>query len=92
MGGFFGLELPDFNNFPYQESPDCVYLSSGRAAFECLLANMPKPDCLWAPRFLCDTMLQAPARLGITVRRYECTEQLTPVLPDAGAQLLSLDG
>lgn len=90
MGGFFGLELPDFNNFPYQESPDCVYLSSGRAAFECLLANMPKPDCLWAPRFLCDTMLQAPARLGITVRRYECTEQLTPVLPDAGAQDLVL--
>lgn len=86
MGGFFGLELPDFNSFPYPESPNCAYVSSGRAAFECILANMPKPDCLWMPRFLCDTMLQAPARLGITVRRYECTEQLTPILPDAGEQ------
>jgi hypothetical protein len=84
MGGFFGLELPDFNSFPYQEGPHCAYLSSGRAAFECILANMPGSSCLWAPQFICDTMLQAPARLGIPVRRYECTEQLTPVLPDVG--------
>lgn len=90
MGGFFGLELPDFNNFPYPEGPDCVYLSSGRAAFECILANMPEPVCLWAPRFICDTMLQAPARLGIPVRRYDCTEQLTPILPDAGRNELVL--
>lgn len=85
MGGFFGLELPDFNNFPYREGPDCAYVSSGRAAFECILSNMPKPDRLWAPRFLCDTMLQAPARLGIPVRRYDCTEQLIPVLPETGS-------
>ena len=84
MGGFFGLELPDFNNFPYPEGPNCAYVSSGRAAFECILANMPKPECLWAPCFLCDTMLQAPARLGITIRRYEYTEQLEPIPPDAG--------
>ena len=90
MGGFFGLELPDFNNFPYQESPNCAYVSSGRAAFECILSNMPRPDKLWAPRFLCDTMLQAPKRLGISVHRYDCTEQLIPILPDAGAHDLVL--
>ena len=86
MGGFFGLELPDFNNFPYQEGPQCAYVSSGRAALACLLENMPVPACLWVPDFLCDTMLQAPVRLGIPVRRYECTEQLAPVLPEAGEQ------
>ena len=86
MGGFFGLELPDFNNFPYQEGPQCAYVSSGRAALACLLENMPVPACLWAPDFLCDTMLQGPARLGIPVRRYECSEQLAPVLPEASEQ------
>lgn len=90
MGGFFGLELPDFNNFPYQESLNCAYVSSGRAAFECLLCNMSRPDNLWVPRFLCDTMLQAPDRLGIPVQRYDCTKQLAPILPDNGEQDLIL--
>ena len=82
MGGFFGLELPEFDNFPYREGPCCAYLSSGRAAFECLLMNVPRPACVWAPRFLCDTMLQATARLGIPVKRYACTAQLAPILPE----------
>lgn len=82
MGGFFGLELPVFDNFPYREGSCCAYLSSGRAAFECLLMNIPRPACVWAPRFLCDTMLQAPARLGIPVKRYACTAQLAPILPE----------
>lgn len=81
MGGFFGLELPDYGNFPYAESPNCVYLSSGRAAFEILLRNMPRPARLWMPRFICDTVLQAPARLGIPVLRYSCTGQLEPLIP-----------
>lgn len=84
MGGFFGLELPDYHNFPYQEGPHCAYLSSGRAAFECLLCNMPRPERILAPRFICDTMLQAPARLGLPVQRYDCTEQLSPILPEVG--------
>lgn len=84
MGGFFGLELPDFNNFPYREAPHCAYVSSGRAAFECVLRNMPRPAKILAPRFICDTMLQAPARLGIPVQRYDCTEQLIPILPEIG--------
>ena len=82
MGGFFGLELPEFDNFPYREGPCCAYLSSGRASFECLLMNIPRPACIWAPRFLCDTMLQAPARLGIPVKRYACTGQLAPIMPE----------
>lgn len=85
MGGFFGLELPEHGNFPYEEGPRCAYVSSGRAAFECLLRNMPEPDCLWVPRFICDTVLEVPARLGIPVKRYNCTGQLAPILPEAEA-------
>lgn len=90
MGGFFGLELPDYNNFPYREAPHCAYLSSGRAAFECLLLNMPRPEKILVPRFICDTMLQGPTRLGIPVQRYDCTEQLTPILPEVGERDLVL--
>lgn len=80
-GGFFGLELPDYGNFPYTEGPCCAYLNSGRAALECLLSHMPRPACLYVPRFICDTVLEAPARLGIPVRRYNCTPRLAPILP-----------
>lgn len=90
MGGFFGLELPEYGNFPYAEGPACAYVSSGRAAIECLLRNMPTPDCIWVPRFLCDTVLEAPARLGIPVKRYGCTRQLAPLLPAVGANELVL--
>ena len=82
MGGFFGLELPEYGNFPYPESPCCAWLSSGRAAFECLLGNIPRPECIWIPRFICNTVLQAAEHLNIPVCRYSCTAQLEPILPD----------
>lgn len=81
IGGFFGLELPVYDNFPHRESPCCAYVNSGRAAFECLLGSMPRPTRLWVPRFICDTVLQAPERLGIPVARYGCTPELVPRLP-----------
>lgn len=90
MGGFFGMELPEFGNFPYPETPHCAYLSSGRAAFECLLRNMPEPGSIWVPRFICDTVLEAPARLNIPIKRYNCTEQLSPILPETSADELVL--
>ncbi|MBR1982529.1 MAG: hypothetical protein IKA23_07250 [Akkermansia sp.] len=81
MGGFFGLELPEFHNFPYQESAGCAFVNSGRAALEVLLLNRPRPARLWVPHYICDTVLQAPARLEIPVSRYSCTEALAPILP-----------
>ena len=90
MGGFFGLELPEYGNFPYPESPCCAWLSSGRAAFECLLRHMPRPERLWIPRFICDTVLQAAERLNIPVARYSCTAQLEPVLPESAPNDLVL--
>lgn len=82
MGGFFGLELPDYDNFPYPEGACCAYVSSGRAALECLLRQMPRPARLRVPRFICDTVLQAPEHLGIPVSRYGITEQLCPELSE----------
>lgn len=90
MGGFFGLELPEYDNFPYREGPCCTYTNSGRAAFECLLRNMPRPSRIWIPRFICDTMLQAPERLQIPIERYECDYQLHPILPEIGEDELVL--
>lgn len=90
MGGFFGLELPEYGNFPYPESACCAYVNSGRAAFECLLQNMPRPERIWIPRFICNTVLQAPQRLRIPVERYGINEQLQPELPPAGRNDLVL--
>lgn len=90
MGGFFGLELPSYNNFPYAEGPGCACVSSGRAAFELLLRHMPRPDKIWIPRYICNTVLQAPQRLGIPIAYYSCTDQLVPELPPAGANDLVL--
>ena len=84
MGGFFGLELPVYNNFPYEESPCCAFVNSGRAAFECLLQNMPRPARVWVPRFICNTVLEALEHLGISVCRYSCDAQLAPELPEIG--------
>ncbi len=90
MGGFFGLELPFYGNFPHVEDPCCAYVNSGRAAFELLLRHMPRPERLWIPRFICDTVLQAPRRLNIPVERYSCTLQLEAQLPAIGKHDLVL--
>ena len=81
-GGFMGLELPLCGNFPHAESPCCAWVGSGRAALWVLLRHLPRPRRLLVPRFMCDTVLQAPARLGIPVARYACDDQLRPLLPD----------
>lgn len=91
MGGSFGAELPLYNNFPYTESSGCALLSSGRAALECLLNNMPRPRRVLIPRFICDTVTEPLLRMGLTIVRYEVTEQLEPCPPtdvDSGDLLL----
>ena len=88
IGAFFGLELSpttglgEGGNFPYAESPCCAWVSSGRAAFECLLRSMPRPRRVFVPRFTCDTVLEPLHRLGLPVLRYELTEDWLPLLPE----------
>lgn len=91
MGGSFGAELPRYNNFPYTESSCCALLSSGRAALECLLSNMPRPQRVLLPRFICDTVTEPLLRMGLPIVRYQNTEQLAPCPPsdiDSGDLLL----
>jgi len=90
MGGFFGLECGGSYALPYAESPCCAYLSSGRAALECLLRSMPggvgNLRRALVPHFCCDTVLQPFHRLGIAVERYAVSDDLRPLPPDdAGA-------
>lgn len=82
IGGIFGLETPSATpSFPYAESPCCAYVSSGRAALECLLHNMPRPRCVWVPRMACDTLLEPLQRMGLPAARYGCDAQFRPLLP-----------
>ncbi len=82
IGGFFGLELAAGTPCPHAEGPCCAWLSSGRAAFECLLRGYPADlRRVHVPRFTCDTVLEPLQRLGLSYSRYACTEQLEPLLP-----------
>lgn len=81
MGGAFPPEWPDHNNFPHTESPGCAMLHSGRAAFECLLCNMPRPHRVLVPRYVCDTVLEPLTRLHLPVERYPVNGQLAPCPP-----------
>ena len=82
IGGFFGLDVPNYGNFPYAESAHCAWLCSGRAAFECLLRSMPRPSRVWVPQYTCDTVLQPLHRMQLPVLRYELDEEWMPMLPD----------
>lgn len=91
MGGAFGLELPCYNNFPYSESAGCAWLSSGRAALECILRSIPRPRRVLVPRYVCNTILQPMERLGIPIARYAIGDNLEPLPPadaDTGDLLL----
>ncbi len=83
IGGAFGLELPTYNNFPHPENPGCVWLNSGRAALECLLHHMPRPQRVLVPLMVCNTVLEPIIRLGLPIIRYSISEQLAPILPQA---------
>lgn len=86
IGGCFGLELGQGSDFPHPERERCAWLSSGRAAFECLLHSMPRPARVWVPQFTCDTILQPLRRMGLPVRRYELTPEWMPNLPEAARE------
>lgn len=92
MGGFFGTETTQGGHgLPYAEGECCAYVSSGRAALECLLRSMPRPRRVLVPRFCCDTVLQPMQRLGLPVVRYGVDDALRPLPPqDAGAEDLLL--
>lgn len=85
MGGAIAVQPltgPDDAAPLYPESEHTLWVSSGRAAFECILRCLPyTPHRAWVPRFMCNTVLEPLARLRIPVVRYAVDAQLHPVLP-----------
>lgn len=84
MGGAIPVQAlpPQAGVFPYPESATTMWVSSGRAAFDCILRSLPtEPQQVWVPRFICNTVLEPLARLRIPVKRYEVDAQMHPILP-----------
>lgn len=84
MGGFFGLELPEYNNFPLVESDFCAFTNSGRTALACILDNLPRPRRIYIPRYICHTLAEPLA--DFNTETYGCRSDLSPILPDDAQQ------
>lgn len=85
MGGIFGLELAEYDNFPYRESSSCAFVNSGRTALACILDNLPRPRRVFLPLFSCDTLREPLHEFPCSY--YSCGENLAPIIPgDAGEE------
>lgn len=78
IGGYFGLELPDYGDL----YPDSIKFQSARAAIRAAL------ECngithVMMPAYLCESINKAAVDAGMTVETYELNEYLYPKnLPD----------
>lgn len=66
IGGYFELELPREQGFYY---PDALKYQSARAAFYDLLLYV-KPQKVWMPYYICDSMLAPLKKLDIEICFY----------------------
>jgi hypothetical protein len=71
IGGYFELELPHTRTQVY---PGAVRVQSGRSAFLVLL-RAAKPDRVWMPRYVCDTMYAPLREAGIEYLEYSIDER-----------------
>ncbi len=78
IGGFFGLELPYFGNFPLRDIG--IPVGSGRQALELILRNIKEINVLRIPHFICPTVLEPLKRLGIKTKLYSLDDSLNPIL------------
>lgn len=72
IGGFIGLETAGAPGRQYHETPA---LSTGRACLRHILQHI-KPDKVWLPFYVCDTVLQPLHELGIAYHFYRLDEAL----------------
>lgn len=66
IGGYFGLDIPKGDGFPYN---DAYKYQSARAAFYALLLAV-KPERVWMPRYICDSMLSPLYKADIEICFY----------------------
>lgn len=77
IGGYFGFDLNDTNQFPY---PLAKKYCSARAAFYDLVRNLGI-QAIWMPKFICDTMLKPLELLNISIKFYDINEDFFPLFP-----------
>ncbi len=78
IGGFFGLELPGYGNFPQWHPGRSVAVNSGRSALEYILRRLGKVGRVYVPLYTCRTVLEPMKRLHIPVIPYRIDERLEP--------------
>ena len=75
IGGFFGLELPEYGNFCTQHPGGSR--GPGRRA-EYILRRLGDVRCVRVPLYTCRTVVETMERLGIPVITYRIDERLEP--------------
>ncbi|MEM8571456.1 MAG: hypothetical protein AAGG56_11150 [Pseudomonadota bacterium] len=73
LGGYFGLDLPEFT-LPFG---DFVAVQSGRAAMHAAL-KASGWQTVYAPSYICDSILLAAKTAGLNVALYDLDERLLP--------------
>ena len=74
IGGYFGLDLPDFGN-PFPDS--FIKFQSGRAALRAVL-ECSDFERVRVPAYICDSVIQAVIDSGKKVELYDLNEHLYP--------------
>ncbi len=73
IGGYFELELPKENKNPYESA---LKFQSARASFYALLL-FTKPQRVWMPYYICDSMLAPLIKAKIEIRFYSLNKDLS---------------
>ncbi|WP_302014689.1 hypothetical protein [uncultured Akkermansia sp.] len=81
IGGFFGLELPEYGNFPQWHEGRSVAVNSGRRALEYILRCLGDVRRVHVPRYTCATILEPMKLLGVPCSFYCIDERLELVNP-----------
>ncbi len=82
IGGFFGLELPVFDNFPQAGG---MLLGSGRQALEYILRGLGTVKRIYVPYYTCPTVYEPINGLNLEPVFYHVNERLEPeVTPRLG--------
>lgn len=76
IGGFFGLELPEYGNFPQWHPGRSVAVNSGRRALEYILRHLGHVRRVRVPLYTCPTVLEPLERLQVPAVFYRIDERL----------------
>lgn len=85
IGGFFGLELPEYGNFPQWHPGRGMAVNSGRRALEYILRHLGDVRRVHVPLYTCPTALEPMERLQAPTVFYRIDECLElEKLPELG--------